>query len=147
MTARSALFVVAVSLALPTAAARAQQGAGKTMCTQGMLAGQWQLQISGYGVTCPAQITREGVLSTSYCAHPTMSHLSPSPNSTLKVSASCEVTGEITWVRCEDGAPCKARKPFAGKATMWRSGDGTRVSGYLTIGDGWSPIELIFRPQ
>jgi hypothetical protein len=125
--------------------AQAAVGVKLPVCCQRMIAGSWQAVFgnSFLGVTlvCSLNISSAGVISNSLCnigTYPFGSQtVTQPPSGTLTIDRACHVTGSIDYIVCS-GSPCGnpgASTTVQNQASLWRSRDGTRLSGFPQ----WNP--------
>jgi hypothetical protein len=118
---------------LSAAAANAQQGAvPQPTCAQKMIEGIWQAQIIPTSLLCTVRIDSRGDLSSTACSlgMPAVS-LKKKPEGTLTIDRYCAVTGDVRHVIC--GTEVAYCQTYVNSLNLWRSGDGTRLTGYTKV--------------
>jgi hypothetical protein len=124
---RHVVSLVWMFLGLSTASA--QTGGALPLCSQRMLVGTWQAVFNtGAGFyqnfVCPVSISSNGTLAAGTCtffANVTASEL---PSGSLLIDRSCLVTGLINYT---------TSNPSQLSVSLWRSADGSRLSGFAEI--------------
>jgi hypothetical protein len=133
-------------------------------CSQSMIVGTWQAYFS-QGIACPINIAANGAITAGTCEIGSVVALVHPPAGSLTINRSCRVTGSITYTFCTNSCDANnvctpdcvnGQVPIQMTPSLWRSGDGTRLSGtalnscttvgqsYNCNGSSWvTPMELI----
>jgi hypothetical protein len=132
-------------------------------CTQSMIVGKWIfaknfLVVGGsgdfLGIACPIAIALDGKTSSGTCTVLGVTLLT-SPSGQLSINSSCKVTGSISWTACALGACSMTNTAITAAVQLWRSFDGSRLSGFASIHETSGgivieevdPFEIIYKPQ
>jgi hypothetical protein len=136
MPLRRAIVTVASTLCAMSTAFAAETRL--PACTQSMIVGTWQAYFSNYGIACPITIAANGAITVGTCEHGSLVALLHPPAGSLTINRSCHVTGSITYSVCNSTCaanyvctPDCVNNQVSVQVTpsLWRSGDGTRLSG------------------
>jgi hypothetical protein len=123
-----------------------------------MIAGTWQALFAnpylGFTLVCSLSVSDAGTISDGACDIGSFAHggwaLMRPPWGTLTINRACKVIGAISYAVCSP-APCgnpSASITVQNQALLWRSRDGSRLSGFVQWHPGQSileyyPLELI----
>jgi hypothetical protein len=103
------------------------------VCSQLMIVGTWQAYFSYGGLACPITIAANGSITAGTCKTVSTIALPHPPAGSLTIDRSCHVTGSITYSVCYprgDTPDCvNEQQSYQVTPSLWRSGDGTRLSG------------------
>jgi hypothetical protein len=119
-------------------------------CSQSMITGNWVFVMAfPVQVACPISIASNGVVSDSGSCISQIPVVTL-PTGNLQIDINCKVTGVVSLTYGSSNI-----NKNTGSLTLWRSLDGSRLSGIsletITYSGGSSssasPIEIIFVPQ
>jgi hypothetical protein len=145
---RAVLSVASIFLGL--SAAVAQQPAITSpsapklpVCSPSMIAGRWQAVFTASWVSpgyfsCAISVSPNGSLTASNCL-PGGYSFSQLPSGTLTIDRTCHVTGTMTYSVCINGCAFPSTS-FQILPSLWRSIDGSRLSGYYNVVSGASNV-------
>jgi hypothetical protein len=111
------------------------------VCSQSMMVGTWQ-SVFFSGIACPITIAANGSITAGTCETGSATAILHPPAGSLTIDRSCHVTGSITHTICGSGydnnknvyfPDCVNNPSYQAKLSLWRSGDGTRLSGSALI--------------
>jgi len=127
-------------------------------CSQPMIAGSWQALFDnpylGFTLVCSLSVSATGIISNGSCDIGSFAHggwtLTQPPSGTLTINRLCKVIGAISYTVCSP-SPCGnpgTSMTVQNQALLWRSRDGSRLSGFVQWRPGQSiveyhPLELI----
>ena len=127
-------------------------------CSEPMIAGTWQALFEnpylGFTLACSLSVSATGAISDGACDIGSFTHggwtLAQPPWGTLTINRACKVIGAISYTVCSP-SPCgnpATSMTIQNQALLWRSRDGSRLSGFVQWGPGQSiveyyPLELI----
>lgn len=127
-------------------------------CSQPMIAGSWQALFAnpylGFTLVCSLTVSSTGTISDGACDIGSFAQgrwiLTQPPWGTLTINQACRVIGAISYTVCSQsrcGDP-GASITVQNQALLWRSRDGSRISGFMqwTPGEGpvqYNPLDLI----
>jgi hypothetical protein len=127
-------------------------------CSQPMIAGSWQAHFPnpylGFALVCSLTVSAAGTVSDGACDIGSFTQggwrLTQAPWGTLTINQACRVIGAISYTVCSQsrcGNP-SASITVQNQALLWRSRDGSRISGFMqwTPGEGpvqYNPLDLI----
>jgi hypothetical protein len=127
-------------------------------CSQPMIAGSWQALFPnphlGFTLVCSLTVSTTGTIGDGACDIGSFTHgswiLTQPPLGTLTINGACRVIGAISYTVCSQ-PPCsspRASITVQNQALLWRSRDGSRISGFMqwTPGEGlvqYYPLDLI----
>jgi hypothetical protein len=127
-------------------------------CSQPMIAGSWQALFPnpylGFTLVCSLTVSTTGTISDGTCDIGSFTQgtwiLTQPPWGTLTINQACRVIGAISYTACPQprcGNP-GASITVQNQALLWRSRDGSRISGFMqwTLGEGrvqYYPLDLI----
>jgi hypothetical protein len=154
---RAIVTVASILLAVSTAFAAETR---LPACSQSMIVGTWQAYFSSFA--CPVNIAANGSITAGTCETGSQIAVPHPPAGYLTINRSCRVTGSITYSVCYSNCANGVCTPDCVNLqasmqltpSLWRSGDGTRLSGTALyactvvspdcIGGSWvTPLEFI----
>ena len=120
-------------------------------CSQPMIAGSWQALFPnpylGFTLVCSLSVSTTGTINDGACDIGSFTHgswlLTQSPWGTLTINSACRVIGAISYTVCSH-PPCgspDASITVQNQALLWRSRDGSRISGFVQ----WTPEERLIQ--
>ena len=121
-------------------------------CSEPMIAGTWQALFEnpylGFTLACSLSVSATGAISDSTCDIGSFTHggwtLTQPPWGTLTINRACKVIGAIRYTVCSP-SPCgnpATSMTIQNQALLWRSRDGSRLSGFLQWKPGPSITEI-----
>ena len=121
-------------------------------CSQPMIAGSWQALFDnpylGFTLVCSLSVSATGIISNGSCDIGSFAHggwaLTQAPWGTLTINPACKVIGAISYTVCSP-SPCGnpvTSLTVQNQALLWRSRDGSRLSGFLQWKPGQSIVEI-----
>jgi hypothetical protein len=121
-------------------------------CSQSTIAGSWQALLPnpylGFTLACSFIVSATGTVSDGACDIGSFTHggwaLTQPPWGTLTINPACKVIGAISYTVCSP-APCGdpvTSLTVQNQALLWRSRDGSRLSGFLQWKPGQSIVEI-----
>jgi hypothetical protein len=127
---------VAILFGLSVASAQQPEVAGVKLpaCSQSMIiATTWQAvfnQYSGlFAFACPINIASNGTLTSGTCTFPAGQSIVTSPSGTLTIDRTCHVVGSVAFSTCRTSNCASNTLNSKISVSLWRSEDGTRISG------------------
>ena len=155
----AAASLLLVNLFASDASAQSRAPAGDLpTCSQPMIAGSWQALFDnpylGFTLVCSLSVSATGIISNASCDIGSFAHggwaLTQPPSGTLTINRVCKVIGAINYTVCSP-SPCGnpgTSMTVQNQALLWRSRDGSRLSGFVQWRPGQSiveyhPLELI----
>ena len=121
-------------------------------CSEPMIAGTWQALFEnpylGFTLACSLSVSATGAISDGACDIGSLTHgawtLTQPPWGTLTINRACKVVAAISYTVCSP-PPCgnpATSMTIQNQALLWRSRDGSRLSGFLQWKPGPSITEI-----
>ena len=121
-------------------------------CSQPMIAGTWQALFAnpylGFTLACSLTVSATGAISDGACDIGSFAHggwtLTQPPWGMLTINRACKVIGAINYTVCSP-SPCggpATSMTIQNQALLWRSRDGSRLSGFVQWKPGQSITEI-----